>query len=253
MTQDETDRDRLIAFARGKLSREESLRVLEEVEDNEQLSRELEEVLLLMRATEEQERSKEESWRRGVIREPVFRYLFRVAAVLVVAFASVFAVSELTKNRYHDLATVDDSDFSVRWRGEVDEGIELARREYNGGDHDAAIGTLERIIQARPAGESMAVIHWMAAAMLLKTAERSVWGLFPRYEESRIARAMAHLDIAMGSNNLRIQEETHWLRMKSYLMLNRPVDAAHEGEEVVRMGGGLSKGAALLLGEIYGN
>jgi hypothetical protein len=83
----------------------------------------------------------------------------------------------------------------------------------------------------------MAVVHWMVGAMLLGTAERGVWGLFPHYDEKRAVQALEHLTLAMRSTNVRVVEEAHWLRMKGFLMLNKPQDAIREGEEVVRREG----------------
>ena len=250
MTQDVIDQDMLIAFACGKLSREESLRVLAKIENDDTLSRDLEEVLLVMRGVQEQEYGREDACRRRVIREPIMKYVLRLAAVLVVGLLSAISVSELTKGKYHDLARITDLDFSGRWRGDQDDEIEWARREFTGGNRDGAIRELERVIQTRPAGESMAVVHWMVGAMQLETAERSVWGLFPRYDEKRAVQALDHLTLAMRSTNVRVVEEAHLLRMKGFLMLNKPQEAMREGEEVVRIGGEGGAEAMMLLHEI---
>ncbi len=251
MTKEVIDRDRLIAFARGKLSPEESERVLAAVEADEVLSRELEEVLQLMRATEALENEKRDAHGRLTIGEPALKYVLRIAAAVVVLLGASVLVSQLTKGPYHDLARVDNVDLGVRWRGEAEEQIEWARREFVGGDKDAAIRELERIVQMQPVGESMSVVHLMAGQMLLATAERSTFGLFPRYDRERVARAMDHLGLAAQSTNNRVVEEAHWLRMKGFLMLDEREDAKMEGEEVKRMGGEHDVQAVKLLDEIH--
>ena len=253
MTKEVIDRDRLIAFARGKLSRDESERVLTAVEADEVLSRELEEVLQLIRATEGLENEKRDAHGRLTIGEPVLKYVLRISAVVVVLLGASVLVSQLTKGRYHDLARVDNVDFGVRWRGEAEEQIEWARREFVGGNKDAAIRELERIVQMQPAGESMSVVHLMVGQMLLATAERSTFGLFPRYDRERVARAMDHLGLAAQSTNNRVVEEAHWLRMKGYLMLDKREDAKMEGDEVKRMGGDRTNAVQGLARQIEGH
>jgi len=251
MTDKGIDRDKLIAFARGKLSREESEHVLAAIEADEALSRELEEILQLIRATEELEDEKKNADGRLTIGEPILKYILRIAAVLVVLLGASVLASELTKGRYHDLARVDRVDFGVRWRGDAEEQIEWARREFVGGDRDAAIRELERIVQLRPAGESMSVVHLMAGQMLLTTAEESVCGLFPRYDRQRVTRGMDHLAFAAQSTNNRVAEEAHWFRLKGFLMLDKPEEAKKEGEEVMRRHGEYENQTVILLDEIH--
>jgi len=245
MTHELIDRSTLIAFAFGKLSREESLRVLAEIEKDDALSRDLEEVILVMRSAQEGGNGREDARRRSTITEPMLKYLVRLAAVLVLGLISAVSVSELTKGKYHDLARLDNVDFSGQWRGDGDDDIEWARREFAVGDRDAAISKLERVVRTRPAGESMNVVHCMVGAMLLATAERSVWGLFPHFEEKRTTQALGHLVLAMQSTNILVVEEAHRLRMKAFLMLNEPQEAIKEGEDVVR--GGREGGAEVMM------
>ncbi len=231
MNHEVIDRDILIAFACGRLSREESLRVLAEIENDNTLSCELEEVLLVMRGVQDREQRREDT-RRRALREPIMNYILRFAAILAFGIFAAVSVSELTKGKYYDLARTVDLDFSGRWRGDQDDQIERARREYAGGDRDGAIRELERVIRTRPGGESIAVVHSMVGAMILGTAERSFLGLFPRFDEKRVLQALEHLTLSMQSTNVRVVEEAHWLRMKGFLMLNKPQDAIREGEEV---------------------
>jgi|WetSurMetagenome_2_1015567.scaffolds.fasta_scaffold156167_2 hypothetical protein len=230
-------RSTLIAFAFGRLSREDSLSVLAETERNDVLSRELEDVLLVMRAYQEGADGRQDAYQPQSAKEPVLTYLLRVAAVLVAGLMIVASASELTKGKYHDLARVADVEFLGRYRGDGDDEIELARKSYIEGDRHEAIGKLERELRTRPPGESMAVARCMLGAMLLSMAERSKWGLFPRYDEELARQALYHLALARQSTNVRVVEEAHLLRMKGLLMLNRPQDAITEGEEVVREGG----------------
>jgi hypothetical protein len=248
MTRDVVDRETLIAFALGKLSREDSLDVLAAVERDPLLSDELEEVLLLARGTAA---VAEGGGRKGrSTHEPAIRYLFRAAAVVIILLSSAVVASKLTTGRYHELARLGESDYSLSWRGEMDNDVEWARNAFLAGDRDGAIGQLERIINSHPEGEQIEGVHWMVGAMMLAGSERSVVGLFPRYDERFVDRGMAHLAISARSANPRIAEESHWLRMKGFLMLAQPDSAKREGEAVVRASGRLSLSADTVIKKI---
>jgi hypothetical protein len=239
------DRDRLIAFALGKLSKEQSLEVLEEVEGNRDLSAELEEIVALMRATAE-EVENPEAQRRGV-REPAMGYLLKAAAMVVFLLGVTVIASELTRDRFHDLARIEEVDYSLNWRGESGGELEWARNVFLGGDRKGAVEQLERFVQMHPTGEEMSVAHWMAGAMLLASSERSWLGFFPGYDRQLVLRGMDHLASAAQSSNVRIAEESHWLRSKGYLMLGQLVEAKKEGMEVVKLGGSLAARSAKLM------
>jgi hypothetical protein len=227
------DRDTLLAFARGRLSREDSMRILEAIERDQTLSKELEEILLLMRAADD-EPSERHDEQKTLFFEPALKYVLRIAAVLVLGVLSLAALSEVTKAKHHDLARVEDINFNSQWRGMSNEDVDIGRTLFLAGEHDAAIVHLERIARAIPPDESACVVHWMIGAMLLETAEGSTVGLFPSYDSARVRRALDHLGIAFHSSNSRLIEDTQLLRMKAFLMLEFPQEAVHEGESYLK-------------------
>jgi hypothetical protein len=227
------DRGTLVAFAHGKLTREESLRVLAEIERDQGLSRELEEILLIMRAIDDQTTAKHDR-QQSLFLEPALKYVLRIAAVLVLGMLSLVAISEISKTGYHDLARVDTKDLRLQWRGSSDAAVESGKALFVAGEHDTAIGHLEEIVRTIPPGESACVVHWMIGAMLLETAERSAIGLFPYYDSLRVRRAMDHLTAASQSTNPRLIEDTQLLRMKGLLMLGLPQEATREGEAYLK-------------------
>jgi len=251
MKSSDIDRDTLIAFAKGKLSPDESQQVLAALEADRQLSQQLEEVLLMIRGAEAAREVREgDGESGGTVREPAFRYILGIAAVLVLTFIAVTSVSELGKNRYHDLARLNSTTFAARFRGDDGDQIELARTMFLNGEHDAAIGELERILRIRPAGESMAAVQVMLGEMLLATAERSIVGLFPAYDRNRVTRALELLDAAVQSGDLRLAGEAHWLRMKGFLMLADRDAAIREGTEIAKSGGHRAEAALECLNRI---
>ena len=245
MTRDVIARDKLIAFALGKLSSEESLEVLEAVERDPLLSDELEEVLLLARGTESVAGEGSRNDHRA--HEPAVRYLLRAAAVVIILIGSAIVTSRLVTDRYHDVARLGQDDFNLSWRGGMDSDVEWARNAFLAGDKDGAIGQLERVINSHPAGEQADGVQWMVGAMMLAGSEKSLVGLFPRYDKPLVNRAMAHLAISARSTNSRIAEESHWLRMKGFLMLAQPDSARREGETVVRSDNDLKARAECML------
>jgi hypothetical protein len=229
------DRDTLVAFAHGKLTREESILVLTAIESDQGLSRELEEILLLMRGIDDQTTIKHNRL-NSLFFEPVLKYVLRIAAALVIGLLSLEGISEASKAKYHDLARVDNDDMRSQWRGSSDQAVEFGRALYLEGKHDSAIERLEQFVRTIPPGEPASVVHWMIGAMLLETAERGTAGLFPYYDSLRVRRAMDHFNFASKSTNPRLIENTQLLRMKALLMLGLPQEAIREGEAYLKTG-----------------
>jgi len=237
MKEDTIGREMLISFARGQLSREESLRVLEKVEVDSDLSEELEEVLSLVRGIEDIQNLRGGEKTPGrIVREQQSRYLLKVAAALVVAFLSTVTIGELSKGQYFYLARMEETGLSKRLRGNDGNQIEWAKRMFVSGNRDVAIREMERIANILPEEESKAVVHMILGEMLLCSAERSYLGVFSWYDTGYVVRAMDHLGTALEWGDPRIAEEAHWLRFKGYLMLGDRDGARREGVQVLKIG-----------------
>jgi hypothetical protein len=250
MTRGLIDRETLVAFASGRLSGEDSLRVLSSIEKDPRLSAELEEILLLMRATEEKGTDAHRDGRRKFSSEPYISYTLRIAAVVIVGFLSVVAASEVTKDRYCDIANVNTADLSLTWRGDSDPEIESARVQFIRGDREASLKSLEQFVRYHPADESASVVHYLIGAILLESSRRDLLGLFPGYDTARVHQALVHLAEATRSGNPRLVEEAHVLRIKALLMLRRPEEAVRDGKDYLNRDPAEQKRVQLLLGEI---
>jgi hypothetical protein len=237
MNEDRITRDVLISFAKGRLSREESLRILKRVEVDDDLSKELEEVLFMIRGIEDAVHSGERAKSAGsIVREHKLHYVLRIAAGLVIAFLTTTAIGELGKGQYYYLARIGETSLASRLRGSESSEFESAKGLFASGNRDAAIKRMERIANMHLEEESMPVVHLLLGEMLLCSAERNILGIVSWYDQGNVVRGMKHLEIALSSGDQRIAEEAHWLRLKGWLMQGDCIRANLEGQEILKFG-----------------
>jgi hypothetical protein len=234
MNSGKVDRELLIAFALGRLSPDEAMKVLSEVEKDPALSAELEEIVLLNRAAEDEDHPRAVPRRPGRTLEPVIVYSLRAAAALVLLFVLLVGISETTKDRYHDLARVGYRMQPAKWRGEGDAAIQNALNLAEGGRSTEAIRILDAYAYENPPGEEVAVVHLMIGTMMLEGAERGTLHLFPSYDTAQVHLALQHLARAMISKNPLLLDEAHYLKMKALLMLGLPSSAILDGQEFLK-------------------
>jgi hypothetical protein len=258
MAERRVDRSDLVDFALGKLSPEESLRVLDAIEGDPALSAQLEEIAVVVRGID---RDGEELFGKGredrgrssgaVVRDSGWLYVIRAAAVFVVLIGLSVLVSALTAGRYDDLTALERVELDVRFRGFDAEDLVRARAAHGEGDEDGALFHLDRFLRMNPEGESSDFARVLAGSIRVEGAESSVLGLFRQFDEEKIMFGLRDLLLVIAhSENPRLVEEASWIVAKGYLMLGRPGDAAGHLRRVVGGGGSRVRGAQELLEEI---
>jgi tetratricopeptide (TPR) repeat protein len=257
----------IVDFATGKLSPEESLKVLEYVERNPDASKDLDVAsgllnVVALQGKEVFESADERVVRKSALREFIDRFedAFRSRAIRygVLGFAALFiaviglvVASRMMTSRYYDLTGIDGLTFEdvVRSPEEVD--FARAQQLFAEQRYDETIDDLERFLRAFPHSELADYAHYAIGAVNLLASRRSIAWLFPSFEEQRVMQGLAHLEIsARTSPNRRIVEESHWLRAKGFLMLDRPAEALAELTRVELLGGARKKDADQLIAAI---
>jgi len=252
----------------GKLSPEESLKLLEEIERDPSASEELELVTGMLRFAVvhgkevfepmEVASTPEVSPPRGVA-ELLRSYLrvrklkYPVAALVVVCVIALgfVAASHLSTDEYYPLTIIESIEFDSRVRGPGQEDLDAAQHLYAEGEPDESLRLLERYVRAFPRSGVIDYVHYSAGAIYLMRSQRSFLSLFPSYDQERVRRGLAHLDSAAHiSTNLRIVENSRWLRAKAFLMVRRPEDALGELEKLRSLKGSKSSQASQLISEI---
>jgi hypothetical protein len=252
------DRGDLVDFALGKLTHEESLRVLDAVEVDPDLSAQLDEIAVVVQGVD---RDGEDLFggRRGdrgrsfgaVVRDSGWRYVIRSAALLTLAIGLSVVISALTAGRYADLTALGRSELDVQFRGVEAEDLVRARAAHGDGEDGEAFLHLDRFLRMNPDGENADFARVLSGSIRIEGAQTSVFGLFRRFDEERITLGLRDLlTVVARSENPRLKEEASWIVAKGYLMLDRPGDAAKHLRRVVEGGGARVRGAEELLEEI---
>ncbi len=246
------DTSQISDFALGRLSPEESLKVLDAIENDPKASEQLDLIAGLINAAESQ--GAEMFGREAVARRAGWRWQNplkdlgsflparkpAVASVLagacIVLFLGVNLLSRLTAPEYYSAAKVDGAEYVSGVRG-ADE-FAAAHALIARGETDEATSVLERYMRAFPLAQHIDYAHYLAGAAYLVSAHHSVLTLFPSFDRDRAYTAIRHLEAAAEhSGNLRIQEESHWLLAKAWLMLERPDAGLAELRQVLSMNG----------------
>ena len=241
---------KIVDFAAGRLSREESLALLEVIEHDRQASQDLELIASLMDVVE---KDGEELFEGEILDHP--RVLSRLrsfasnllqrlrahpvlsgAAAFAVVFAAVMLMLPMS-SPYGSIASVRDFDFGASVRGVELEEFAVAFELYRQGRFDESARQFERYLRAFPRSEMSEYAHYAAGAAYLQWSEWRLGSVYIGYDRGRVQEGMKHLDeVVQTSRNLRLLEDVHWLRMKGYLMISDPQAALEESDTIVRMG-----------------
>jgi tetratricopeptide (TPR) repeat protein len=263
-----TDRNRIVDLALGKLSPEESLKLLEEIETDPDASRELElanTVLNFVHLHGEEVFGPEKAsmpskaiqWDAILLngREFFRRKRFAYPAVVALGALAILGVlvtaSHFSTSRYYRLTKIDEMEFDTRLRGPGQEDFVLASDYLLNRRYDESIRVLERYIRAFPRSDLLQFAHYSAGAVYLVSAHSSVVSLFPTYDRERVTRGLSHLSYAeTGTSSIKLEEEARWLRAKGFLMLDEPDEALAELQRVVLLNGSRKREATDLISEI---
>jgi len=261
------ERPKLSDLALGHLTPEESLRLLDRIEGDPDASEELDLYIEMVNLAEARGdeifgarpdrvggdgvfsgvRESAPAWVQSL--RPA--YVLRVAAVLLIPVLMLVGADWMLTSSYAELARVERPEFNVMVRAGEQEDIDLAYRLLDAGQHEEALRLLERFARAFPESEIIDYVHYSAGAVYLLTAQRSFLSLFLSYDRERTVSGMGHLRQAIDhSSNMRLIEESHWLRAKGYLMLQSPEEAREELQLVIGLDGGRKKDATRLFHEV---
>ncbi len=253
-------------FALGKLTPEESLRVLDALERDSVASRRLDLVADIVRASAAYG---EEIFESRLVRAGFWNKLghvlagraraalaarwwtrpaFASAGAVVLILAALAGVSHLATSRYYPLTTIERLAMEPTTRGPVEAEYAGACRLVAQGKYPEAIRAFERFIRAYPGDDLRYLAEYSAGAANLLSAHHSIGPFFPSYDVEKVVRGLGHLQrAAENSSNGRITEEAHWLRAKGFLMLAEPAAAIAELKIVMAMNSSKREDAAELL------
>ena len=256
-----TNINSIIDLAKGNLSPEDSLKVLEEVNRNPEASRELDDVSNLMNFVAVEGESVFEEPEHSAAAKPWrWRELFgsRILASPITAVAAAFVLlvgfvlaSSLTTSKYYDLTQMDGLEFESRVRGPGQEDFAIAYQHFSEGRYDESIRLLERYIRAFPHSDLVDYAHYSAGAIYLLASHKSFLSLFPSFDPERVMKGLDHLNVAASTaSNVRVIDDSHWLRAKGFLMLHRIEDALSELRIVESLNGPKRDQASELIARI---
>jgi hypothetical protein len=253
--------DKIVDFASGRLSREESLAILDVVEEDEQASADFEMVTSIMGVVEEEgaalsaERSRRQEKSHFWLWELLasLGHKFRVHPVLsgAASFAIVLALLMIMvphSSPYGVLASTDDFDFGATVRGVDLEDFEVPFAMYGEGKYEESIRLFERYIRAYPRSGLLEYAHYSAGAAYLRWSEWRVATFFIGFDRNRVMEGVKHLEEAVRiSSNRRLQEDARWLLAKSDLMLTDVDAAAQKLRAIALMNGSRREEAVNLI------
>jgi hypothetical protein len=241
----------IVDMACGRLTPEESLALLDDIERNPDLSAELDTAVDLVNFSSdaretifrESKVTRESFWRKIAwwimdqcdvrpILYPVGGLLLLLASCAVIMTANSFWIG-----RYDELIGIDRTVFEWNVRGPGDGEVAVAYHFFTGGDYEQSLAHLERYMRAHPEDIVEGYADYTAGVVSLLAARKSTFGLFPTTSSAVVSRGLEHLDrAARRTTNVRLMEEAHFLRAKGFLMLGQKDAALSELEAVRRMG-----------------
>jgi tetratricopeptide (TPR) repeat protein len=243
---------RLSDFVLGKLSPEESLRVLDELERDPEASQAVDDYAALLVYAQGEGR---EVFERRVahpasarvaplkrIGDAVRSRRWVLAAAAVVAIAVVTGMFVRGKSvLWGDeaaYAALTDVEFGVGIRAEADDNLMVAMTLFREGNYDRSIRVLERVLKAEPSHPFTDFVNYSLGVVHLAAAESRVGGSISLYDREHVNRALESLRrAAMLTPSSRLAEEAHWLTAKGQLMLGEREAGLSSLERVIEYEG----------------
>lgn len=249
------DRELLVEFALGRLSPEESLRILERVSSDPELSAHLDLVLLMLKEGEREGSLNCQTYgERGVQGSRLREWsrfsltVLRTAAMFCVLLGVGLVVREVNKPRYFDIAAVGPSDLDFRMRGGSGEILSLARGLQQKGEYEDVLRTVDWYLAVASDGSERSEAHLLKATTLLLKARRDHLGLLMTFDRQLVDEAVSELRQARATDEAdRTREHVAWFEAKTLLMKG-DVEGAHSRfQDVASMGGVRSADAKRIL------
>lgn len=266
-TQKKAVRERMVDFVRGRLDPTDALEVLDAVEQDPGLSRELDvhvelqnlarsgaasEFLEVPLVTEGHGPVVSESWWGWVPRGR--RLLVPVGVLLGVVVVGVISMIILSKssNPYMGLAELGDIGASFRMRGGSDAELVDASTRLMEGDAREAANRFERFLRMYPSSEWVPWVEYAAGLSRLANARTAVLGFGTGYDPAEVKRGMEHLDrVLQGSAVRELTEDALWYSAKGSLMLGDASGAEICLNRILSMQGSRQAAARELLSDLH--
>ena len=258
-----SERAEISELVLGGLPPEESLDLLEKIEQDPEASRELEmqvEILNFMsekggtltvaQPEEAGILAQFRSWVSGQWHWMPPR--LRLVVLASAAVALIFGATELAKRArsgsvYSDLIAFNGPELEVTLRGSPPLDIELASRLYEGGEIEEAIKVVQRYVHAHPASQDLDQAEHVLGKMYLRSAKQVRYFVLTRYDLRRVRMGIEHLDASIRlTSSERLMQECHWVRGMALLMIEEVGGAVHEFQAVADSAGP-RKGSALAM------
>jgi hypothetical protein len=241
----------LVDFARGKLSPEDSWKILDSIESTPDHSSELEVIIDVMNVSEErgellyrqdanaQERSGQaETFLQRLLPKKVrLSPAFALGGVVVVILGMLVGI-RLSTSDYYALAETGELRIESVVRGPGAEDFEVARQRIERNDIPGAIRVLQRYTRAFPEGVGTDYAHYCVGALYLKLARQTIVLLVPTFDAEDVNLALAHLaDAIQETRNDVLAEDAYVLRAKGFIMINKPDAAIKELNNALKYNG----------------
>jgi len=238
-------------FVLGKLSPEESLRVLDELERDPDASETVDYYASLLAYARGEGRSVfEERTNVGgprplarVHRAARFvarrRWVFAAAAVLALGIALGVLVrgKSIVWGHSAEYAALREVEFGVGIRAEADDNLKVAIGLFHEAEYDRSIRVLERLLKAEPVHPFPDYVNYALGVVHLAAAGEGGSGSIRLYDRSHVREGLESLRRAIIlTASPRMAEEAHWMMAKGHFMLGEREDGIRtlEGAIAVR-------------------
>ena len=253
------DRPLLVEFALGKLSPEESRRILDAVDKDPDLSADLEHILLMLNEGEREGLLQRQKYGHGGesgtrLREwsRFARHAIRTAAVLCMILGAGLIIREVSKPPFCEIATVGDPDLEFRSRGGSEDILAAARGLLLDGTPDDALHLTGWYLAVYPEGSARAEAHLLRATAFLLEAKKTRVGIVVTFDSGLVEQAWRELQLAKTDGwSPGIAEHILWFESKALLMKGHAHEARLRLQQVVALGGVRSRSAAALLDRFH--
>lgn len=235
----------LADFALGRLSSEESLKVLDFIERNDAKNKELDDIIRILalgsyvRGPESGRNELDQSGPRPARVSPSFlSVISRMAAVVLVVVGGVLVAGERSKPKNLELIEANAADIDVTTRSRSDGVVAIAYALLLEGDNRRASELLNWCVEVLPDGEDLAYAHLVRGGMLLIDSKQEHLGVFSHFDTNLVNLGLAELEMASReSAPRRVRECADWLAAKGNLMIGEELRAIQYLNDVEEAGG----------------
>jgi len=249
----------LVEFAHGRLSIDESLEILDRLEQNPELSMDLDLIVHLLNAAADSQsdlfmadskthKSLFYTIKMELASNARRRILLGASLVLALLF---FLVAKLElpnlhlPNKFDEFTTINRATFDWNVRGgNGSSDLVTAYQLFADGKFEKSIDLLNRCAKSNSHNKIAAYAHYEAGAIYLLAARRSLFSVLATQDDDLINDGLQHLSMAiyLGSDRS-LLEETYLLKAKAFLMLVK-TDSALIQLDSLRVLNGIHKAEA---------